>query len=46
MTEPAIAEIRVERLDPRLLLTPENFRPSHVPIRLVFLRKRIDPGHD
>ncbi len=34
-----IAEASVERLEQRLLLSAENFRPSHVPVKLVRLTR-------
>lgn len=36
----AIADVSIEPLDPALLLTAENLRPSRVPVKLVTLRKR------
>lgn len=37
----SIATLSIERLDPALLLTAENLRPSLVPVKLVTLRKRV-----
>jgi hypothetical protein len=41
MGERQIASIRVERLDPALLLSAENFRPSSTRIKLLTIRKRL-----
>jgi len=35
----SIAEVTIEQIDPALLLTAENLRPSRVPVKLVTLRK-------
>lgn len=35
----SIAEVTIEQIDPALLLTAENLRPSSVPVKLVTLRK-------
>ena len=41
-----IAEASLERLDQHLLLAAENFRPSHVPVKLVRLRKAPGPANE
>lgn len=41
-----IAEASLERLDQHLLLSAENFRPSHVPVKLVRLRKAPEPANE
>lgn len=46
MSHRAIHEVHVERLDPQWFLTPENFRPSTVPIKLLVLRKRSGSRSD
>lgn len=40
LDEPRIEQMQLERIDPELLLSPENLRKSHVPIRMLMLRKR------
>lgn len=37
----SIAEVSIEQIDPALLLTAENLRPSRVPVKLVTLSKRV-----
>lgn len=39
--ERSISVLALERLDPSLLLTAENLRPSHIPVKLLTLRKHI-----
>jgi hypothetical protein len=42
--EAAIESVHIEPLDPELFRSPENFRPSHIPIRLVCIHK-VGPKH-
>lgn len=37
----SIAEVSIEKIDPSLLLSAENLRPSRVPMKLVTLRKSM-----
>lgn len=38
--EPLISKFEIERLSSSLLLTSENLRPSHIPVKLLTLHKR------
>ena len=39
----SIATLAIERLDPTLLLSAENLRPSQIPVKLLTLRKQGNP---
>ena len=40
----AIERFGIERVDPQLLLSPENFRPSRIPVKLLTMRRRVGSG--
>jgi hypothetical protein len=44
MSDAAIARFSVERVDARLLLSAENFRPSRTPVKLLTVRRRVGAG--